>query len=135
MEIQPRPTPNTTLRGNGKYDLEKLDWTINQHERVESETTVIPAVVVVTVLAIPIVLVLIALLMQIMRKRHRVMKAAHKRQLQTKSTSNRRGLCAQCCCFTRKYYYDTSRGFDKLVKGSTDESTDDEEEDLFTRKA
>ena len=114
---------------------------INTHtEEGEDEVTVVPAVVVVCVLATPIVLVFIALLIQHVRMKGRVRRAAQKRSLN--SSSNSKSSC--CCCVSPKYYYDSERGFDRLVKGYKDgdkmggddfSSDDEEEEDLFTRKA
>ena len=104
----------------------------------DDEITVVPAVVVVAVLATPIILVFVALIIQHFRLKGRVRRAAQRRTLDTYSKG---GLCT-CCCATPKYYYDSKRGFDKLIKNSyelnaeeTSTSDEEEENDLFTRKA
>ena len=103
----------------------------------DDDITVIPAVVVVAVLATPIILVFVALIIQHVRLKHRVKRAAQKRTLDNYTKT---GVCT-CCCATPKYYYDSQRGFDRLVKGfnedddENEELSSSEEEDLFTRKA
>lgn len=104
----------------------------------DSDVTVVPAVVVVCVLATPIILVFVALLIQHMRTKSRVRRAAQKRSLNNASSGRSSSCC--CCCFAPKYYYDSERGFDRLVKGyesgeADNFSSTDDEEDLFTRKA
>lgn len=114
------------------------------------DVTVVPAIVIVCVLATPILLVFVALIIQHVRTKQRVKRAVQKRSLGKHPSKKRgQGSCC-CCCFPAPtYYYDSERGFDRLVKDHGEEedsgngndvidgfsSTDDEEEDLFTRKA
>ena len=110
---------------------------VNNSNGLDEDITVVPAVVVVCVLATPIILVFVALLIQHVRTKSRAQRAARKRTL-----SNPTSGSSCCCCFARKYYYDGERGFDRLVKGyesgeADDFSSpdDDDEDELFSRKA
>lgn len=128
----PGPSGNVALQKNKDPELDqRLDFT-STGDSTDEDVTIVPAVVVIAVLATPILLVLVALIVQRMHMRRKVQRAVKQRQLQPRPTN--KGVCGWCCAPPR-YYYDSNRDFDKLVRGSTDDSTDDEEEDLFSRKA
>lgn len=125
------PSPNTSMPDSSDDKTPSSPY-------LDDDITVVPAVVVVAVLATPIILVLVALFIQHVRLKRRVNQAARRRTLDTYSKG---GLCT-CCCVTPRYYYDGKRGFSQLIKGNykNDENTtsseeEEEEEDLFTRKA
>ncbi len=93
------------------------------------EAPIVPAIVVVAVLATPIALICAAATIQHLRFKHKRDKAIKKRNANALMPKSRSGCFS--CCKTKKYYYDNKRGFDKLIgEDDSDESSDD----YFVRK-
>lgn len=93
----------------------------------DDEANLIPAVVVVAVLATPIALICAAAVIQHLRFKQKRNKAIRNRS--EEALSSRRSGCF--CCRTKKYYYDNKRGFDKLIGN---EESEESEDDYFVRK-
>lgn len=93
------------------------------------EPSVVPAIVVVVVLATPIALICAAATIQHLRFKHKRDKALRNRSEEALVPKSKSGCFS--CCRTKKYYYDNKRGFDKLIG---EEDSEESEEDYFVRK-
>lgn len=100
----------------------------------EDDPTLVPAVIIVVILALPLVLIIIGVLthhVRFKRKRNRAVRNIHTEAL----NEIRNELCFGCFV-TREYKYDLDKydnDFEKLIKGEI--VVDEEDEELFTRKA
>ena len=95
----------------------------------EDDANLIPALVVVVVLATPIALICAAATIQHLRFKHKKNKVLRKRNEDALSPKN--GTACFGCCRTKKYYYDNKRGFDKLIG---EQDSEESEDDYFVRK-
>ena len=101
------------------YKLKKPD---------ENDTTIIPTLVIVVVLATPIALICAAATIQHLRFKYKRDKALRKRNRESLGSTGGSG----CLGRTKRYYYhDDRRGFDKLI-GEAD--SEESEDDYFVRK-
>ena len=117
------------ILGDDKYSEIKII------KPIDEDKDVLPAIIVVTVLAIPVVLVIITMLLQhiILRLKRKNVSIIRMHKHNFWNSSNNEVLCYGCC-ITRKHYFDGSQGMDNFMTGS-DEESDYDEEDLFTGKA
>ena len=108
---------------------EQLKQTTYTLKKPLDEPSVVPAIVVVVVLATPIGLICAAATIQHLRFKHQRNKALRKRSEEALAPKSKNGCFS--CCRTKKYYYDNKRGFDKLIG---EEDSEESEEDYFVRK-
>jgi len=92
----------------------------------EDDGDIVPALVVVVVLATPIALICAAATIQHLRFKYRRDKVLRKRNRESLGTKNG----SSCFGRTKMYYHDERRGFDKLLENDSEES----EDDYFVRK-
>ena len=81
--------------------------------RGDADPATLPAIIVISILAVPILLVCIAAVVQNVRAR-RVKKAVLERDRMKNLDSPHTKTCCGCIV-TSRYYYDSRRGFDKLI--------------------
>ena len=112
---------NDKAGGKGSpYKLKKPD---------ETDTNIIPALVIVVVLATPIALICAAATIQHLRfkyRREKVLRLRNKESLSSKSSRS-----GGCFGRTKTYYHDDRRGFDKLIG---EDDSEESEDDYFVRK-
>ena len=100
------------------YGLKKPD---------ENDTTIIPTLVIVVVLATPIALICAAATIQHLRFKYKRDKALRTRNKESLSSNGSAG----CFGRTKRYYHDDRRGFDKLIG---EDDSEESEDDYFVRK-
>ena len=105
------------------------DTDYTQKKAPEPDSTVVPAIVVVTVLATPIALIFAAATIQHLRFKHKRNTALNKRNSAALMPKSKSGCFS--CCKSKKYYYDNKRGFDKLIG---EEDSEESSDDYFVRK-
>eukprot|EP00794_Sanderia_malayensis_P009678 gene9678-10665_t len=124
---QPAATSTTTIVDNEEESNNRSTYKLERP--ISQEEPIVPAIVVISVLATPIALICAAATIQHLRFKHKRDKAVKKRNSAALIPKSQSGCLS--CCQTKKYYYGNKRGFDKLIgEDDSDESSDD----YFVRK-
>eukprot|EP00795_Rhopilema_esculentum_P006077 gene6077-11458_t len=123
------PKTTFTQKGDVKDKQKNISLPPYKIRKPEDESNLIPAIVVVVVLATPIALICAAATIQHLRFKHQREKALRRRNEDALSSKPKHGCFS--CCRTKKYYYDHKRGFDKLIG---EDDSDESEDDYFVRK-
>lgn len=100
-------------------------------EEPSDDETLVPALIVVIVLAFPLILIIIGVVVQhahFKRKRNKAVRKLRSNPLNSRDKETCFG-----CCITREYNPYGDRAFDQLIKGEI--VVDEEDDELFSRKA